>query len=204
MGLSIFKISILLIIIGASGTGIIFSEADRSSQLMSLKQTESEQISIFFEENDIGYFTITNPEFQGQGVYFRIVDENFDTISKGIAETKMSIRYFDVKESGIYTIVLTNLAQEKMNKLSWGQRMWMGAQDAEWRKFEAAHKRAHMRALDHKGYKVKKPTKTHRVLSYVVVGGISFWIGHEYAKKSHHKGHNKKRPYGWETRGDKK
>ena len=115
MQLSIFKISILLIIIGASGTGIIFSEADRSSQLMSLKQTESEQISMFFEENDIGYFTITNPEFQGQGVYFRVVDENFDTISKGIAETKMSIRYFDVKESGIYTIVLTNLAQEKMN-----------------------------------------------------------------------------------------
>jgi len=115
MRLSIFKISILLIIIGASGTGIIFSEADRSSQLMSLKQTESDQISMFFEENDIGYFTITNPEFQGQGVYFRIVDENFDTISKGIAETKMSIRYFDAKESGIYSIVLTNLAQEKMN-----------------------------------------------------------------------------------------
>ena len=115
MGLSIFKISILLIIIGASGTGIIFSEADRSSQLMSLKQTESDQISMFFEENDIGYFTITNPEFQGQGVYYRVVDENYDTISKGIAETKMSIRYFDVKESGIYTIVLTNLAQEKMN-----------------------------------------------------------------------------------------
>ena len=115
MRLSIFKISILLIIIGASGTGIIFSEADRSSQLMSLKQTESDEIGMFFEENDIGYFTITNPEFQGQGVYFRIVDENFDTISKGIAETKMSIRYFDVKESGIYTIVLTNLAQEKMN-----------------------------------------------------------------------------------------
>jgi hypothetical protein len=115
MGLSIFKISILLIIMGASGTGIIFSEADRTSELMSLKQTESDQISMFFEENDIGYFTITNPEFQGQGVYFRIVDENFDTISKGIAETKMSIRYFDVKESGIYTIVLTNLAQEKMN-----------------------------------------------------------------------------------------
>ena len=100
---------------GASGTGIFFSEADRTSELMSLKQTESDQISMFFEENDIGYFTITNPEFQGQGVYFRIVDENFDTISKGIAETKMSIRYFDAKESGIYTIVLTNLAQEKMN-----------------------------------------------------------------------------------------
>ncbi len=115
MRLSIFKISILLIIIGASGTGIIFSEADRSSQLMSLKQTESDEIGMFFEENDIGYFTITISEFQSQGVYYRVVDENFDTISKGIAETKMSIRYFDAKESGIYTIVLTNLAQEKMN-----------------------------------------------------------------------------------------
>ena len=44
-----------------------------------------------------------------------IRDRNYDTVSKGIAETKMSIRYFDVKESGIYTIVLTNLAQERMN-----------------------------------------------------------------------------------------
>ena len=92
-----------------------------------------------------------------------------------------------------------NLAQEKMNKLSWGQRMWMGAQDARWREFEAAHARAHRKALGlDKHYVVKKPTKTHRVLSYVFVGGISFWIGHEYAKKSHHKSSYKKRPYGWE------
>ena len=110
-----FKISILLIVIGASGTGIIFSEAEKSSQIMSLKQTESDEISMFFEENDIGYFRITIIEFQGQGVFFRIVDENYDTVSKGIAETKMSIRYFDVRESGVYTMVLTNLAQEKMN-----------------------------------------------------------------------------------------
>ena len=115
MRLSMFKISILLIVIGASGTGVIFSEADRSLQLMSLKQTESDEISMYFEENDIGYYRITILEFQGQGVFFRIVDENYDTVLKGIAETKMSIRYFDVKESGIYTIVLTNLAQERMN-----------------------------------------------------------------------------------------
>ena len=115
MRLSMFKISILLIVIGASGTGVIFSEADRSLEIMSLKQTESDEISMYFEENDIGYYRITISEFQEQGVFFRIVDENYDTVSKGIAETKMSIRYFDVKESGIYTIVLTNLAQERMN-----------------------------------------------------------------------------------------
>ena len=115
MRLTLFKISILLIIIGASGTGVIFSEAERVAEIMLLKQNESEDISMFFEANDIGYHKVTIPEFEGQGVFYRIVDENYDTISKGIVETKMSIRYFDVKETGVYTMVMTNLAQEKMN-----------------------------------------------------------------------------------------
>ena len=115
MRLSVFKISILLVIIGASGTGIIFSESDKSYQFMSLKQTESNELSLYFEADDIGYYKITIPEFDGQGVFFRIVDEDYNTVSKGISETKMSIRYFDVKESGIHTMILTNLAQEKMS-----------------------------------------------------------------------------------------
>ena len=115
MRFSLFKISILLVIIGASGTGIIFSESDKTEQFMTLKQTESDELALYFEAGDIGYYKITIPEFDGQGVFFRIVDEDYDTISKGIVETKMSIRYFDVKESGIYTMILTNLAQEKMS-----------------------------------------------------------------------------------------
>ena len=115
MQLTLFKISILLIIIGASGTGVVFSEAERVTEIMLLKQNESDDISMFFEANDIGYHKVTIPEFEGQGVFYRIVDENYDTISKGIVETKMSIRYFDVKETGVYTMVMTNLAQEKMN-----------------------------------------------------------------------------------------
>ena len=115
MRLTLFKISILLIIIGASGTGVFFSEAERMTEIMLLKQNESDDISMFFEANDIGYHKVTIPEFEGQGVFYRIVDENYDTISKGIVETKMSIRYFDVKETGVYTMVMTNLAQEKMN-----------------------------------------------------------------------------------------
>ena len=115
MRLSLFKISILLVIIGSSGVGIIFLESDKLYQFMTLKQIESDELSLYFEAGDIGYHKITIPNFDGQGVFFRIVDEDHDTISKGIVEAKMSIRYFDVKESGIYTIILTNLAQEKMN-----------------------------------------------------------------------------------------
>ena len=114
MRLSLFKISILLIIIGASGTGIIFSESDKIQQVMTLKQTEFNEVSLFFEAEDIAYYKITIPEFEGQGVFYRIVDENQNTISKGISETKMSIRYFDVKESGVHTMIVTNLSQESM------------------------------------------------------------------------------------------
>ena len=115
MRLSLFKISILLIIIGASGTGIIFSESDKTEQFTTLKQTESDDFFLYFEAGDIGYYKIIIPEFDGQGVFYRIVDEDYDTISKGISETKMSIRYFDVKESGIHTMILTNLSEKKMN-----------------------------------------------------------------------------------------
>ena len=114
MRLSLFKISILLIIIGASGTGIIFSESDKIQQVMTLNQTEFNEVSLFFEAEDIAYYKITIPEFEGQGVFYRIVDEDQNTISKGISETKMSIRYFDVKESGMHTMIVTNLSQESM------------------------------------------------------------------------------------------
>jgi len=50
-----------------------------------------------------------------QGFFYRIDDDNYDTISKGLIQTKMSIRYFDVKESGIYTMILSNTAKEEMN-----------------------------------------------------------------------------------------
>ena len=115
MKLSLFKISILLIIIGASGTIIVFSESEKLEQFMTLKQTESNKISLYFEAGDIGYHKVTILEFDGQGVFYRIVDDNYDIISKGLIQTKMSIRYFDVKESGMYTMILSNTAKEKVN-----------------------------------------------------------------------------------------
>ena len=82
---------------------------------MTLKQTESDKISLYFEAGDIGYHKVTILEFDGQGVFYRIVDDNYDIISEGLIQTKMSISYFDVKESGMYTMILSNTAKEKVN-----------------------------------------------------------------------------------------
>ena len=43
MKLSLFKISILLIIIGASGTIIVFSESEKLERFMTVTQTDKEK-----------------------------------------------------------------------------------------------------------------------------------------------------------------
>ena len=115
MRFSLFKISILLIFIGAVGTGVIFEGSPKSDYVMTLNQSELEEISMYFEAEDIGYYTIFISEFDNQAVFFRIVDPEFDTISKGLIQTKMSIGYFDTKTSGMYRMILTNLAQKEMS-----------------------------------------------------------------------------------------
>ena len=53
MKLSLFKISILLIIIGASGTIIVFSESEKLERFMTVTQTESDEISLYFEAGEL-------------------------------------------------------------------------------------------------------------------------------------------------------
>jgi hypothetical protein len=96
-------------------TIIVFSESEKLEQFMILEQAESDKISLYFEAGDIGYHKVTIPEFDGQGYFYRIVDDNYDTKKGDYIQTKMSIRYFDVKESGIYTMILSNTSKENMN-----------------------------------------------------------------------------------------
>jgi len=46
----------------------------------------------------------------------------------------------DVKEEAKETITETH---RYPSRKSWTKRAWVGLQDAEWRKFDAAHRRAH-------------------------------------------------------------
>ena len=76
MRLSLFKISILLVIIGASGTGIIFSESDKSYQFMTLKQTESDELSLYFEAGDIGYYKLQCLNFRDKEYFIELWMKN--------------------------------------------------------------------------------------------------------------------------------
>ena len=66
-------------------------------------------------------------------------------------------------------------------------------QDMEWRKFEAAHRRAHSKRGQEQTYiRESKRHNWKRTISYIVVGGLGYYIGTLEHKEKYGK---KRRPY---------
>ena len=66
-------------------------------------------------------------------------------------------------------------------------------QDMEWRKFEAAHRRAHSKRGQEQTYiRESKRHNWKRTISYIVVGGLGYYIGTLEHKDKHGM---KRRPY---------
>ena len=78
-------------------------------------------------------------------------------------------------------------------KESKGQKVVRHLQDGEWRKFEAAHRRAHSKRGQPQTY--IRDSKRHnwkRTISYIIVGGVGYYIGTLEQNKKHGM---KRRPY---------
>jgi hypothetical protein len=86
-------------------------------------------------------------------------------------------------------------------KDSTGKRVVRTLQDLEWRKFDAAHRRAHskrgeghtVRAID-KRREISKKHKIRQVVRLAVVGGLAYYIGYQQGEK-HFKDGMKRKPY---------
>ena len=73
------------------------------------------------------------------------------------------------------------------------QKVVRHLQDGEWRKFEAAHRRAHSKRGQPQTY--IRDSKRHnwkRTISYIIVGGVGYYIGTLEHKEKHGM---KRRPY---------
>ena len=78
-------------------------------------------------------------------------------------------------------------------------------QDAEWRKFQAAHRRAHSkRGEEHsvresRGDKRKEMGKKHKIrqaVRLVVVGGLAYYIGYHQGEKHFNGGWDRRKDWG--------
>ena len=94
-------------------------------------------------------------------------------------------------------------AKEEPKKETVPQKVVRHLQDGEWRKFEAAHRRAHSKrgeqhsVRESRGDKRKEMVKKHKIRQVVrlaVVGGLAYYIGYHQGEK-HFNGGMKHRPY---------
>ena len=80
-------------------------------------------------------------------------------------------------------------------KESTGKKVVRALQDMEWRKFDAAHKRAHSKRGENAGREHKKHKSgwVRKAVAVVVIGGIGYYIGVN-DRKHYRKGGQKKWP----------
>ena len=93
--------------------------------------------------------------------------------------------------------------EKEVKEESTGKKVVRTLQDMEWRKFEAAHRRAHSKRGEHHsvresmGDRRKEMGKKHKIrqaVRLVVVGGLAYYIGYHQGEK-HFNG-------GWDRRKD--
>ena len=106
----------------------------------------------------------------------------------------------------------TGVKEEGRQKKSWGKRAWMGLQDAEWKKYNAAHDRAHNKKggmkrggkTDQRNNRMEiaKRREMHKkrairsFVRIVVIGGVAYYIGYLHGEKNHKGGWDRKPPMG--------
>ena len=114
MKISLFKIGILLSVIGIIWTSWVFVEGDKISEEFTLGSQQSHKTQLYLEGEGIGYYKILMPEFLKYKIFTQVLDENKNVISEKNVETKMSVSYFDFKKSGNYTINVINTLEHSI------------------------------------------------------------------------------------------
>jgi len=98
-----------------------------------------------------------------------------------------------------------SVGKEEVEKETVPQKVVRHVQDAEWRKFQAAHRRAHSkRGEEHsvresRGDKRKEMGKKHKirqVVRLVVVGGLAYYIGYHQGEKHFNGGWDRRKDWG--------
>ena len=91
----------------------------------------------------------------------------------------------------------------KEKKESTGKKVVRTLQDMEWRKFDAAHKRAHSKrgeqhsareSMGDRRQKMHKKQQIKNIVRLAVVGGLAYYIGYHQGEE-HFNGGMKRRPY---------
>ena len=111
---SLFKIGLILSIIGVVFVGYGFSEGEKISQTFLLDTEQTESIDLRLQDSGIGFYKISVPDL-GDSVFIQIVDSQENVLVDKKIETKTAINYFGFENSNVYTLKVTNLSDHQIS-----------------------------------------------------------------------------------------
>ena len=117
MKVSVFKIGLVMIIIGMIWVSVIFNETEKNHEDVVLKKANSIESKLELTgKNEIGYYKIYMPEFDKEKkVFVQILDTNLNVIKEQKINTKFLVSYFDFDKDGTYTIKVSNISENSVN-----------------------------------------------------------------------------------------
>ncbi len=110
---SLFKIGLILSIIGVVFAGYVFSSGDIISQTFILNSEQTESLELELEGSGISFYKVSLPDL-GDSVFIQIVDSHHNVIVDKKIETKTAVNYFDFENSDKYTLRVTNLSENQI------------------------------------------------------------------------------------------
>ena len=115
MKISVFKIGLVMVVIGMIWVSVIFNETEKNHDSTLLKKSNSIELKLEFSGIGIGYYKIYMPEFNDENVFVQILDRNLNVIQEQKVNTKFSVAYFDFDKDGIYTIKVSNISENSID-----------------------------------------------------------------------------------------
>ncbi len=113
MKLSLFKIGLILTVLGVILSAYTFSENHKISQSLTLDTTQTKTLDVDLIGEDIGFYKISLPSL-GDSVFVQIQNSKENVITDKKIETKSAVNYFDFRDSDVYTIKVTNLSENSL------------------------------------------------------------------------------------------
>ena len=110
MSISLFKIGLILGVIGVVSSGYLFYQSEKTSETLFLDVGQTKSVNIELEDTGIGFYKISVPEL-GDSVFVQVVDSHQNVLADKKIQTKSAVNYFDFEYSDVYSLKVTNLSE---------------------------------------------------------------------------------------------
>lgn len=109
--LSAFRIGIIFVLIGATGTGIVFSGTVKESKNVILDRLDSTRISVDLNGKGLGYYIISSNAYDNV-LLAKILDSQENYIEMKRITNKLTMNYFQFDRTGEFTLEITNFTDK--------------------------------------------------------------------------------------------